>query len=287
MAGFSLVWAFFAGGGVNGIQNLYPVRFQSPFLLLSCKKAVHFAPVLCFKKSCCGISKSKSRPAPILFCVLQIYTEDGIIGTMDRNSFIAKRIASLLQWFRVYGLYRRAFPQNERKPFSMILSMWRKGRTDVWYFEDGGRFAGFASTINSRDIILLDYLAVQEGRRGRGIGSRILQELKKAYAGRGIFVEIESAFESGAGQAERIRRKRFYIANGLQPSRVMADVFGVRMELLCWNCCVNFSAYHAFYRDHYNAWAAEHILEAEYPAAADVPASGAPGAFSAGRTGRK
>ena len=72
-------------------------------------------------------------------------------------------------------------------------------------------------------------------------------------------------------QAERIRRRRFYMANGMQPAQVMASVFGVNMELLCWNCRVDFCSYHAFYRDNYSAWAAQHIVEAEYPPQAQLP----------------
>ena len=184
---------------------------------------------------------------------------------MNRNDFFAKKVSSLPEWLRIYRLYRAAFPSSERKPFSIILSMHRKGKTDVWCFCSGGRFAGFASTINDRDLILLDYLAVKKDVRGRGVGSCILRALKEHYAGRGLFVEIESPFEDGPDRNERIRRKHFYLSNGMQPVRVMAGVFGVQMELLCWRCSVDFPRYHAFYRDNYSPWAADHILEEEYP----------------------
>lgn len=186
---------------------------------------------------------------------------------MNKNDFSAEKISTPLQWLRVYFLYRRSFPRSERKPIGVIHAMWRKGKTDVWYFESGGRFAGFASTINDDDLILLDYLAVSKKLRGRGVGSRILQELKRRYSGKGLFLEIESEYETSPNRAERARRKRFYISNGMLPAHVMASVFGVKMELLCWNCSVDFRRYNAFYRDNYSAWAAEHILEAEYPRA--------------------
>ena len=172
-----------------------------------------------------------------------------------------------MQWLRIYFLYRSAFPRCERKPFRMILSMRRRGKTDVWYYEKKGRFAGFAATINDDELILLDYLAVVKSMRGCGTGRRILRELKECYAGKGLFVEIESAYEAAPNQDERLRRKAFYINNGMQPSRVMASVFGVKMELLCWNCRVDFPGYHSFYRDNYSAWAAKNIVEADYPQA--------------------
>ena len=57
---------------------------------------------------------------------------------------------------RVYLLYLRAFPASERKPFSKIVSMAKEGRTDLWIIRKDGRFAGFASTVNSPELVLLD-----------------------------------------------------------------------------------------------------------------------------------
>lgn len=184
---------------------------------------------------------------------------------MKNTDFVVKKASSPLHWLAIYRLYRRAFPWNERKPFGIILSMHRKGKTDVWYYQSKHRFAGFATTINDESLILLDYLAVIENARGRGIGSRILQHLMNHYSGKGFFVEIESEFEETPDQEERIRRKQFYLRNGMEPSHVMASVFGVKMELLCKGCCVDFNRYHAFYRDNYSPWAASNIVEAEYP----------------------
>lgn len=167
-------------------------------------------------------------------------------------------------WIRVYMLYRAAFPRGERKPFRMIVSMCRKGRTDVWCLYRGGRFAGFASTINGSDLILLDYLAVCADCRGTGVGSAVLGEMKRVYAGKGLFVEIESTGESCKDLNNRLRRSHFYRKNGMEPMGVSAWVFGVRMDLLGWNCSVDFDRYHGFYAEHYSPWAAEHILPAEY-----------------------
>ena len=173
----------------------------------------------------------------------------------------------MLSWLRVYILYRSAFPRSERKPFSMILKMHLRGKTDVWYCRRGNAFAGFATTINDENLILLDYLAVPKGSRGKGCGTAMLDALKAAYPGKGLFVEIESPFEDVPNREERMRRRQFYIRSGLMPVRVMAAVFGVKMELLCHNCHVDFERYHAFYHDNYSPWAADHILPETHPEA--------------------
>ena len=186
---------------------------------------------------------------------------------MKKREFSARKISGPVQWVRIYRLYCAAFPDSERKPFSMIVRMWRKGKTDVWYYTVDSRFAGFASTINGNREVLVDYLAVDASMRGKGVGTKILSSLKEQYAGQGFFVEIESAWEEAEDRAERQRRKRFYERCGMKSMNVMAEVFGVKMELLTWECQMDFQKYHAFYRDNYSVWAAEHIIEAIHPEA--------------------
>lgn len=184
---------------------------------------------------------------------------------MKKTGLRLRKMDTFLQRLRVQKLYYEAFPADERKPFGMIMRMRRKGRTDVWCMEADGKFAGFATTINGDDLVLIDYLAVAGGKRGEGIGSEGLRLLRKQYPGRGMFVEIESVYEPGDNHGERVRRKKFYIRNGMEELGVLADVFGVQMELLGWNCRLDFDGYQAFYREHYSSWAAEHLKYIEFP----------------------
>ena len=167
------------------------------------------------------------------------------------------------QWADIYKLYQKAFPASEKKPFSMIVNMYRKGTTDVWRFTRDGKFAGLIITINGEKHILLDYLAVEESQRGTGIGSEILQRMRKHYDGKGVFLEIESVYEDCDNKAQRIRRKHFYEKCGMTSMEVFAWLFGVKMELMGFDCHLTFDEYHAFYRDNYHQWAADHIQKAE------------------------
>lgn len=171
----------------------------------------------------------------------------------------------LTHWLRLYKLYRQAFPAFERKPFSIIRSMQKKGKSDIWYFEKDGRFAGLVFTINSDNVILIDYLAIVTSRRGEGIGSEIITQLRDYYLDKGIFVEIESVFDKCKNIDERMRRKQFYLNNDMIPMKVMVVLFGVEMELLGLNCRLTYDEYYSFYKDNYGDFAAKNIKEAMYP----------------------
>lgn len=166
---------------------------------------------------------------------------------------------NLFHWVLTYKLYRKAFPASERKPFGIILTMYRKGKTDLWCILRDGSFAGFASTVNGDDLILLDYLAVDGKHRGKGIGTAALNQLLSRYDAQGVFVEIENTALPGDDQSLRLRRKAFYQNCGMEDLQVCANVFGVSMELLGRNCQMDFDQYKHFYRNHYSPWAAEHI----------------------------
>lgn len=163
------------------------------------------------------------------------------------------------RWLGLYRLYMEAFPRAERKPFSMIVRMYRRKKTDIWCVEADGRFSGLGITINGKDAILLDYFAIVKERRGEGVGTAALKALMEHYAGKGFFLEIESTREQVPEQALRRRRKRFYLSAGLQELHTTAKLFGVEMELLGKSCQMDFDRYKAFYRDNYSQWAADHV----------------------------
>lgn len=170
-----------------------------------------------------------------------------------------KRPESRSQWLALYRLYRSAFPRAERKPFSMIVKMWKKGKTDIWCVERQGAFLGLGITINGPEVVLLDYFAIVGKCRGKGVGTAALKGLMDRYAGKGFFLEIENPREPGPDQQLRCRRKRFYLSAGLEELHTTAKLFGVEMELLGKGCQLDFGQYQAFYRDNYSQWAAEHI----------------------------
>ena len=145
-----------------------------------------------------------------------------------------------IQMLRIRRLYKEAFPISERKPFSIIKSMAKRGKTDLWYLEDEDGFAGLCATINGPDTVLIDYLAIAEKRRGQGVGTRVLSSLLEHYKDYGVLIEIEEIDENADNNEERIRRRNFYLRAGFVPMNTHVKLFGVNMELLGVNCRLSF-----------------------------------------------
>ncbi|MBQ8596993.1 MAG: hypothetical protein IJ409_04305 [Lachnospiraceae bacterium] len=150
---------------------------------------------------------------------------------------------------------------NERKPFKMIKQKAAGSETDVWMLDEGGEFMGLAITMNANDLVLLDYFAIHEKKRGGGIGSRALKLLQEQYEGKRFFLEIESVYEEAEDLEMRKRRKNFYLRNGLTEIGIMAKLFGVNMELLGFGCKVSFAEYRGLYRQIYGTWAEKNVVE--------------------------
>ena len=169
------------------------------------------------------------------------------------------RPCRLRQMLRIRLLYREAFPRCERKPFSIIKAMNKRGKTDLWYFEDEVGFVGMCATINGPDNVLIDYLAVAKKRRGTGVGTRMLAELLGYYKDYGVFLEIEALDENAKNNNERIRRRQFYLRAGLEPMNTYVKLFGVDMELLGKRCFLSFDEYRSFYLENYSKFAYDNI----------------------------
>ncbi len=166
-------------------------------------------------------------------------------------------------WLRLERLYRSSFPRDERKPFGVICRMFREGKADIWCIVADRKFAGFATTVNGADLILVDYFAIAEKRRGKGIGKQAMECLLCMYADKGVFLEIESPDRPGLDQEQRKKRKEFYLGCGYEELGVRTKVFGVPMELLGVRCQLDFQSYRRFYGFNMTPWAADHLEEME------------------------
>ena len=115
---------------------------------------------------------------------------------------------------------------------------------------------------------MLDYLAIDPGCQGTGLGSRTLAALQERYGKERIVVEIESTIRDAEGSGngrERLRRKAFYFRNGMVPMGFLVDLFGVEMEVLTFGSQITFEQYHGIYAEVLPEEMAEKVRRAPEP----------------------
>ncbi len=157
------------------------------------------------------------------------------------------KIANKGQILQIKKLYKKSFPRIERKPFSIITRKQKQGSMEILSLDDNG-FVGLGITMMYKDLVLLDYFAIDTDIRGKGYGRDALTLLKSRYEGKRLFLEIEQPDEKASNNEERVRRKDFYIRNGLSETGIMVNLFGIDMELLSYDCELTFEEYYNLYR---------------------------------------
>lgn len=135
----------------------------------------------------------------------------------------------------------RHFPADELKPVSSIRRMAGEGiYVGYGLYEkkksDGALLCyAFFTVLPDRKNILLDYFAVMEGNRSRGIGSLFLQYMKNTITDHdGILIETENP-DYAADERDRLTRDKridFYNRNGAFFTGILAEVFGVHYKIL-------------------------------------------------------
>jgi GNAT superfamily N-acetyltransferase len=115
------------------------------------------------------------------------------------------------------NIYTGAFPANERHPANVVKERVKQGLSQLYVGRSGGDivFMALLWPLKNTDFILLDYMATTALHRGKNIGSRFLQHMRKLLEeNRKYFVlEVENP-EYGHNKEERNKRIAFYKRNG-------------------------------------------------------------------------
>lgn len=166
---------------------------------------------------------------------------------------------------QVKKLYLDAFPKEERKPYKVMEQKQQEGKMQIWAIvQETMEFCGLAITILYQDMVLLDYFAICPEKRGNGIGSEVLEILKKKYNKCCLFLEIESTEERLEGvskeeQKIRKKRKQFYYQNGMKDTGLSVVLYGVPMEVLSTGREIKFEDYLRLYIDTFGEKVADKI----------------------------
>lgn len=140
-------------------------------------------------------------------------------------------------------LYFEAFPKIERKPFWLMMLNNKRKKLNILYLEEDEKFIGLAVVADYSDKVLLLYFAINSEIRDKGYGSKALQLLLEKYSSKYFYLEIESTLEKCDDLNNRLRRKAFYIKNGLNVTNLVVNLYGTNMEVLSNGASIGYEEY--------------------------------------------
>ncbi|NLF89167.1 GNAT family N-acetyltransferase [Candidatus Bathyarchaeota archaeon] len=121
-------------------------------------------------------------------------------------------------------LYSESIPASERQTVETIKERIRSGKEELYIASIDHRVASMALLYSLEDtqFVLLDYLAVKETYRKRGLGSEFLRNVYEiaGLKNKLIICEVEDP-KTGADKEARQRRVYFYRKNG---ARILKNV---------------------------------------------------------------
>ena len=153
----------------------------------------------------------------------------------------------------IEALYRASFPENERRPLEPLLED-TTGHGEVLAFYDGSLFCGFACLLNCGDLSHIIYFAVEESLRGKGYGSAALEAMHAEKRGQRIIVDIERENPRAANEAQREKRRRFYLKNGYRATEVRYSWRQEEYEILSFGGAVTRPDFEHFWDELYNRY---------------------------------
>lgn len=133
---------------------------------------------------------------------------------------------------KVKKLYNKAFPKDEKVPFTVLKLNAKKDRARFYGIYDGDTFVGLIYNIFYKDIVYIFYFAISEELRNKGYGSKVLEEIKEKYKEYRIILMMEEINQNSNNYKERIKRRDFYYKNAFRNFNYKIKEAGVTYEML-------------------------------------------------------
>lgn len=140
-------------------------------------------------------------------------------------------LAKEIHFAEIERIYNNAFPIDEKEPFALLKTL----KNYKFYVAlDNDKVCAFASVIQETDCLVIDYLAVDKDKRGKGVGAFMLNNLRLVSDNaKCIFIEIERLGLGNTKEIEiREKRFKFYLKNGFIDLNTNIIFDGVKMQLM-------------------------------------------------------
>ncbi len=126
-----------------------------------------------------------------------------------------------------------AFPLSERMSFDEIFEFASDTNTDVLGIYDGKKPIGFVVLLKNKECGYIYFLAIDSHVRSKDYGSMAIQKLLEVYSDLQLVLDFEVLDENAENNAQRIRRKNFYLRNGFHETGNYTMLCEGRFEVVC------------------------------------------------------
>jgi GNAT superfamily N-acetyltransferase len=133
---------------------------------------------------------------------------------------------------KIWDLYIRAFPIEERCPFPVIRKKAEQGKGEFFGIFEKNIFVGLIYNIVYKDIVYIYYLAITDELRNKGYGTKVLTDVKNIYKNKRIILMAETLDQNASNYQERINRNKFYSKNGFEYQGYTIMEWGVVYDML-------------------------------------------------------
>ena len=86
-----------------------------------------------------------------------------------------------LDYEKVKKLYYNAFPINERYPLFYLIWKSKSQNIKIYSIYDGDLWIGFIYIFFNKDLLFLQYIAIDINIRSKGYGGKVINKIKENY----------------------------------------------------------------------------------------------------------
>ncbi|BCN32346.1 GNAT family N-acetyltransferase [Anaeromicropila herbilytica] len=149
---------------------------------------------------------------------------------MENNNITMKELKEEEQYnfYQTYLIHD--FPESEVKPYDIIEESTGQGKYISYGFFRNLEPLGYAFMTKAKENggLLMDYFAVIDKHRSKGLGSSIVETIKRELQGRyeSVIIEVENPEVEMDEKKKEVRNRRiaFYLKNGFKMSNIQSRV---------------------------------------------------------------
>ena len=151
---------------------------------------------------------------------------------LDMSINLRPLIKDDANYLKVIELYKKAFPGAQRIPTWILRYKLRKGKVGFNIIYSHDTWVGLIYITEYKDIVFIQFLAIDESYRSGGFGSKVMDLLKDTHSGKRIVLNIEELVKQAKNYQQRVKRKAFYEKNGFSSSGYIVQEADERHEML-------------------------------------------------------